>query len=155
MNKLSKSLLIIFFAAISVSNSQYIEDALRYTMPNGIITPRAAAMNVSFHGISDDISALYYNPAGLSLIGKSEVSFGLGFTNTNNEATFVKTNSLLSSNNEYITHASIAIPMKFDDNTAAIAIGYFLEDDFNSNINFGGLNPRMSMISSEAMFWTF
>ncbi|MBX3045331.1 MAG: hypothetical protein KIT33_12360 [Candidatus Kapabacteria bacterium] len=152
---MTKIIIYIFlFIIISVTQvrAQFIEDALRYTMPNGIITPRAAAMNVSFHGISDDISALYYNPAGLSLIGKSELSFGLGFTNTNNETDFVSSKNILSSNNEYITHAGIAIPVSFDDTKAAIAIGYFLEDDFNSIFSFSGFNPRATLIGSETSF---
>jgi hypothetical protein len=151
MYKLSKLVFIVLIASFSIANSQFIEDALRYTHPNGIITPRAAAMNVSFYGISDDISALYYNPAGLTLIGKSELSFGLGFTTTENETDFISTKNLLRTNNEYITHAGIAIPVQFEDTKAAIAIGYFYEDDYNSILNFSGFNPRMTMIQSEAM----
>ena len=149
MFKLSKLVFIVLIASYSISNSQYIEDALRYTSPNGIITPRAAAMNVSFYGISDDISALYYNPAGLTLIGKSELSFGLGFTTTENETDFISTKNLLRTNNEYITHAGIAIPVEFEDTKAAIAIGYFYEDDYNSILNFSGFNPQMTMIQRD------
>lgn len=152
MERLSKIILLLLFVSFSISNAQFIEDALRYTSPNGIITPRAAAMNISFHGISDDISALYFNPAGLSLIGKSELSFGMGFTTTSNETDFLTSKNFLRSNNEYITHAGIAIPVQFDDTKAAIAIGYFLEDDYNSNFSYAGFNPGMTMIQSETAY---
>jgi hypothetical protein len=152
MNRNSFLLMIIFLGIVSTSYSQYVEDALRYTMPNGVITPRASAMNISFHGISDDISALYFNPAGLTLIGKSELSFGLGFTRNSNETSYINTKEILNSNNEYITHAGIAIPVKFDDTKAAIAIGYFLEDDYTNNIQFNGFNPKSTLIQSETTF---
>lgn len=150
--KMLRNYLIMFFVISTIANAQYIEDALRYTMPNGIITPRSAALNVAFHGISDDISALYYNPAGLSLIGKSELSFGLGFTTTTNDAGFLKSTNSLTTNNEYITHVGIAIPVKFENNNAAIAIGYFLEDDYYNNISFSGFNPGMTLIESETNY---
>ena len=152
MYKLSKIALIVLIASFSIAKSQFIEDALRYTHPKGIITPRAAAMNVSFYGISDDISALYYNPAGLTLIGKSELSFGFGFTTTENETDFISSKNLLRTNSENITHAGIAIPVQFEDTKAAIAIGYFNEDDYNSILNFSGFNPQMTLIRSEAEF---
>ncbi len=147
-----KRLILFLIFAYSSLYSQYIEDALRYSHSNGVITPRAAALNVAFHGISDDISSLYFNPAGLTLIGKSELSFGIGFTRNSIDANYLNVNSLLNSNNEYVTHAGIAIPVKFDDTKAAIAIGYFLEDDYSSNILFNGFNDKTSYIASETNF---
>lgn len=144
--------LILFISVFSSLQAQYIEDALRYSLPNGVITPRAAALNISFQGISDDISALYFNPAGLTLIGKSELSFGLGFTTTSNQADFLSVTNDLRSNNEYITHAGLAIPVKFENTKAAIAIGYFLEDDYASNVSFSGFNPQTTMIQGETKF---
>jgi hypothetical protein len=56
--------LLISFITLAISaNAQSIEDALRYTKTNGYITPRAAGLNVSYYGISDDLAALAYNPA--------------------------------------------------------------------------------------------
>jgi long-subunit fatty acid transport protein len=145
-----KVVFLCFILSYSMTYSQYIEDALRYAKSNGIITPRAAAMNISFHGISDDIAALYYNPAGLTLIGKSELSVGLGFTRNSNETNYLNTNDMLKSNNEYITHIGLALPVQFEDTKAAIAIGYFLEDDYTSNMSYRGFNPKTTLIGSES-----
>lgn len=143
-------LIMIFLLSYSFSFSQYIEDALRYSNSNGIITARAAGLNIAFQGISDDIAALYYNPAGLTLIGKSELSFGLGFTRNSNETNYINTNDILKSNNEYVTHIGIALPVQFEDTKAAIAIAYFLEDDYSSNLSFKGFNPYTTLINSES-----
>nr|HPO62130.1 hypothetical protein [Candidatus Kapabacteria bacterium] len=104
-------LILIFTLAIS-ANAQSIEDALRYTRNNGYITPRAAGLNVSYYGISDDLAALAYNPAGLSLIGKTELSFGFGFSTFSTETNFLNNKIPFNSNDEYITHAGLAVPFK-------------------------------------------
>src|SRR6056297_3019482 len=76
--KRSILLIAILFMTASVS-AQYIEDGLRYSSHDKSITPRSDALGVSYIGISDDIAASLYNPAGLALIDKSEISFGFGF----------------------------------------------------------------------------
>lgn len=146
-------LISIQLLVVYIANAQYIEDALRYNTPNGIITPRAAALNVAYHGVADDFGALYYNPAGLTLIKSGELSFGLGFTTSDNSTNYLSSLNSLVSNNEYITHAGISIPVKFNENrSAAIAIGYFLEDDFSNNIKYNIFNPYSTLIRSETEF---
>ena len=48
--------------------AQNVEDAIRLSQFNGIYSARTAGLGIAFHGISDDGTAMYYNPAGLSRI---------------------------------------------------------------------------------------
>jgi len=137
-------LILIFTLAIS-ANAQSIEDALRYTRNNGYITPRAAGLNVSYYGISDDLAALAYNPAGLSLIGKTELSFGFGFSTFSTETNFLNNKIPFNSNDEYITHAGLAVPFKTKQGNGAVGLAYFLESNFDNNMKYEAFNPYSTM----------
>lgn len=138
----------LLFIFISSAEAQFVEDALRYAKPNTILTPRAGGLNVAYHGISDDLSALLYNPAGLSLVNKSEFSIGLGFTNNNVSTDFLSSTKDFSANSEFVTHAGFVAPVFFGENNSAVAIGYFRENDFNNDYKYQGFNENSTYISN-------
>ncbi len=139
---------MIFVISVSLK-AQYVEDALRYTAPNSFLTARTGALGVAYQGIADDIGALIYNPAGLSLIQKNEMSFGLGFSRNSANANYLGSNQLFKSNSEYLTHFALASPVNLKNSKATFAVGYFLESDFENAIQTNGFNPKYSMIASE------
>lgn len=153
MRKLIVTLFTIALTVVSL-NAQYIEDALRYAKNNMVVSPRAAGLNVSFYGVSDDASALLYNVAGLSLIPKSELSLGIGFTRNNSETDYLSFNNILKTNVESITNAALVSVFDIgkDRKPAAVGIGYFLEDDFANVYRFSGFNSNYTMIASEVDF---
>lgn len=132
--------------------AQFIEDALRYTQSNALLTPRVAGLNVAFHGISDDIGALLFNPAGLSQSGRSELSFGFGFTRNSTETDFLNNLNIMKTNNEIISHAGIIAPFDAGTRKAAVGIGYFRENDFQDNFRFNGFNKYSTFIDNQARF---
>ena len=102
-----KKLILILIGIILISpvaKSQFIEDALRFSQPNSIITARAGGLGTAFHGVSDDFSALYYNPAGLSLMQKRELTFGFGFLRNTTETDYHDVVMDLSANDAYLSH---------------------------------------------------
>jgi hypothetical protein len=143
---------VLGFAFLSTANSQTIEDALRIAQPNGIITPRAASLSVAFHGISDDFSAVAYNPAGLALINRSELNVGLGFLRNNTETLYLDRETIFGSNDAYVSHAGMVVPFSTSNGNAAIAVGYFLESNFDNNIDYSGFNQQSTMINHYAKF---
>ncbi|TAL69884.1 MAG: hypothetical protein EPN82_04505 [Bacteroidetes bacterium] len=152
MNKFF-SLLVFGFVlllASATAEAQFIEDALRYSIPNGIITPRVAGFNVSYHGLSDDIGALMYNPAGLTLASGSEISVGFGFTHNSTETDYLNMKSPLNTNDEIITHLGIIVPLDEKNKKASVGIGYFLESNFENNMEFNAFNPSSTMIAWKA-----
>ncbi|MBM2813968.1 MAG: hypothetical protein HW421_730 [Ignavibacteria bacterium] len=139
--------IVFFFFAAVVVRSQNIEDALRFTQTNGIITPRSGGLNVAFHGLSDDFSAVAFNPAGLTLITKNELSFGFGFLRNSSETEYLTKLNTFNSDDSYISHAGIVVPFKIRTGNAGISIGYYLENNFDNNYRFEGFNPTSTMIN--------
>ena len=141
--------IFVFFTVFLVYNSlhtQDIEDALRFSQPNAYITPRAGGLNVSFHGISDDFAALAFTPAGLSLVNKTELTFGLGVLRNSTETDFLKNSTSFNSNDAYISNAGIVVPFDTKHGNAAVGIGYILESNYDNNYKFEGFNPNSSII---------
>jgi long-subunit fatty acid transport protein len=150
MNKFT-ILFISFIFPLSIY-SQFIEDALRYALPNGIINPRAAALGIAYNGIVDDNGSLFYNPAGLTLIKGSELSMGLNFTRNNAETSFLNSNELLKTNSEAISNLSIISSFIKNNKKIAVGIGYFRENDFFNSLKFNSLNPKSSIITTEVLY---
>ncbi|MBI5325640.1 MAG: outer membrane protein transport protein [Ignavibacteriae bacterium] len=142
----------VLIMASASAEAQSIEDALRYSIPNGIITPRVAGFNVSYHGLSDDIGALMYNPAGLTIPASSEISVGFGFTRNSSETDYLNVKNLLNTNDELITNLGIIVPIDTKKNKASIGIGYFLESNFENNMKFDAFNPKSTFIADEAAY---
>ncbi len=146
------ALIIISIMSISILNAQYVEDALRYTYPNTMLTARVGGLGIAYHGIADDIGALTFNPAGLSLIQKNEVSFGMGFSRMKSNADYLGLDKEFKSNSEYITHFAMASPIQNISSKATFAVGYFLENDFNNAIQYEGFNSKYTMVASETNY---
>ncbi len=154
---MTKNVLNIVFAIATLSimtfqpiKAQFIEDALRYSGSNNFITPRAAGLNVAYLGIADDVAALIVNPAGLTLIGKNELSAGFGFTHNVNDLNALDIKSTFKVNNEFLSHIAIAAPIKTENGFAAVSVGYFKENDFRNSYEFSGFNDKSSFIAEQA-----
>lgn len=138
MKKCFLALAISLCSVPVITRAQFIEDGLRLAAPNGIIAARAGALGASFSGISDDFAALYYNPAGLTLLPKSELNIGIQL-HRNTNTTFSPFSSTFRSNSEAFNAIGIAAPLVFGKTNAAIAVGYALESDFDDNYKAMGL----------------
>lgn len=132
------------------AKAQNIEDALRFAVPNGLLTPRAAGLNVAYNGLADDAAAMLVNPAGLTLLGKSEINAGFGFLVNSNNSEFVGDKTKFTANNEYLNNISIVSPARFGKNRSAVGIGYFLESNYSNSYKFEGLNTQNTFIAQQA-----
>jgi len=144
------SITMLVMLSIQPVKSQFIEDALRYSGSNSFITPRAAGLNVSYLGIADDIAALMVNPAGLTLIGKNELSTGFGFTHNVNYLSALDIKNTFKVNNEFLSHIAIAAPIKIENGYAAVSVGYFKENDFRNSYEYSAFNDKSTFISEQA-----
>lgn len=140
-------LIMLLFVALDVS-SQTVEDALRYSNSNNAITPRAGALGVSYSGISDDFAALYYNPAGLVLISKTELNIGFGYLNNSIEMDYLGNQNSLADNSSYLSNIGIVIPMNFINQKASLSFGYFNESIYDKVYSIDVLNGKNSLISN-------
>lgn len=147
-----KKLLTVFLFAILgaiIANAQSIDDAIRYVMPNAMNSTRTGALGVSFHGINDDVSALYFNPAGLTLIPDGEVNFGLGFMTNTAETDYLGYKDDYKRFDLNISNFGIAGLTDSKDKKVAFGIGHFYESNYKSSTKISGFNSSSSMIDYE------
>lgn len=142
--------LMLILASVSLY-SQNVEDALRYALPNGLITTRAAGLNVAYHGVADDMGALFYNPAGMILVGKNELSLGLNFNVNNVQSQYLNDFKDFNANNEGVTNAGFVSAFDAGHKKYAIGIGYFKESDFHNSYDFSGFNENNTLIRHQAV----
>jgi hypothetical protein len=148
---MKKLVLILMITLFSQSlNAQSIEDGLNMSLPNSIVTPRAGALGVAFHGIADDFSAIAFNPAGLALIDKGEISFGVGFLYNSTQTDFLSNLNDMGTTAAYLSNFGIVAPFKTRLGNASIGIGYYVESNFDNTMEFGALNPYSTYIDYEA-----
>lgn len=146
-SRIAVILLVTVFAVDSVQ-AQFIEDALRFSSSNGYGTTRAGGFGVAFNGVADDFSALMYNPAGLSLAIKKELTFGLDFTRQTSTTTFFGNQEAIGSNTAGPTHVGLVAPFHLQERNASIAVGYVYESSFFKTSSFGAYNPSSSIVRS-------
>ena len=146
---LSLILITLVFIFAERANAQFIEDALRYSVPNGVITQRAGGLGISYLGLSDDYASLLLSPAGLSLISKSELSVGFGFQTNSTDVTFQNQVTGFTGNDAYLSHAGLIGPFKTKIGNAAVGIGYMLESNFSNTYEYSGFNPNNTMIAHD------
>ena len=136
----------MLFIVGSGAKGQLIEDALRYSRYSPAMTPRAAALGEAYYGLSDDFSALFYNPAGLTLVRKSEINVGFGFNSGNSTSNFLGNSDKIKYNTEFLTNIGFVIPFKTSIGSASIGLGYALEKDFKNDIHGEGFNSKSTLI---------
>lgn len=101
---------------------------------------RAQSLGNAFTAVADDWSALYWNPAGLTLIESSEISGTLYHTKFRNHATFSGQTEM---GNEAFTHfKSFGLAYKFPTTRGSfvLAVGRHNFKDFNDYLSFSGFN---------------
>lgn len=88
-NTMKKKLFsIIAFILFTMSYSQDVSDALRYSMDNIQGTARFRAMGGAFGALGGDLSAVSINPAGSAVFSSSHASFTFSLLNKKNETQF-------------------------------------------------------------------
>ncbi len=138
-------------AIVPSAKAQYIEDAVRFSNSNGYPTARTAGLGISYIGLVDDFGAIYYNPAGLALIPKTEITAGLDFLVNSTVSKDFNINTKFRSNDENLNNLGIVSPFSFGDNQdkrGAIAIGYFKESNYTQDIKSDWFNPNSSYAAS-------
>ena len=134
-------LLILTFHA----RSQVIEDALRLSGPADIISARTAAMGNAFVGLADDVTALYWNPAGLAQLRYSEFAVGLtNFTVTTDATLLGNTGSDKQSVLKF-NDIGLAIPFPVVRGALVFGAAYNRLSDYTGGMNTSAYNHLSSI----------
>lgn len=136
---------LILFSAIAFS--QNLNDALRLAYPGMGSNARALGMGNAYLGLSDDASAMYFNPAGLAFLKRMEFSGGLSYYNYDNTTSFLGNNSSYSNSATSLNRLSFAFPFPTLRGSLVFGLSYHQNKDLASAVKFDGFNPSSSAIS--------
>ncbi|MDP3558612.1 MAG: hypothetical protein Q8T03_14655 [Bacteroidota bacterium] len=127
---------ITLFIIGSNSFSQNDIDAIRYSRYGVNGTSRFVALGGAFGAIGADLSCAAYNPAGLGLFRKGEISFSGGLKATNNEG-------IINSKSSTISNAA------FTFNNFGIMGGWHSKNDKESRNIISFTNSQIQNFSSK------
>jgi hypothetical protein len=145
MKRLTTRLLILnLFIIVSVF-SQNNDDAIRITDNQIGFGARALGMGGAYMAISEDYSAVYWNPAGLAQMRKMEIWLGISHVHFGNDIKFPNysnntiqnyTTSTASISATKLNSFGIALPVPTYRGSLVFAIGYQKVKDFESANEF-------------------
>jgi len=151
MNKLTLTL-IIFLTTFLVSKlilAQNYNDALLLSEPGLYSDARALGMGNTFISLSNDFAGVLFNPAGLGLMKRGEVSGGLGLNTFYNSTTFYGTVTNADQTAVDFNQFGVVYPVPTVRGSLVFAIGYNQTKNFNSIMAFDGFNTtNTSMIQN-------
>lgn len=103
-------------------NGQTDLDAVRPFTRLGGPGSRASGLGLAFTGIADDITALYYNPAGLGHLTRGEINLGLTYLNVNTDVSVLGVSRSGTITATRLSNAGFALPIP--DLKLTVALGY-------------------------------
>ncbi|WP_291145332.1 OmpP1/FadL family transporter [Flavobacterium sp. UBA7680] len=144
--------LLITGLTVSVSHSQDVSDALRYSQDNITGTARFRAMSGAFGAVGGDLSATTVNPAGSAIFNNNQVGITLSNQNINNGSKYFNSNETQDKDNSFILNQAGGVfvfkdrnPNNKGWNKIAIGASYENTNNFNSNTFSAGRNPNNSI----------
>jgi long-subunit fatty acid transport protein len=138
--------LLFFLFIFNLANAQFIEDALRFALPGQGTGARALGMGNAYIGISDDYSAVWWNPAGLAQIKRFELTGGLSYFNYDDNAKFFGNTTNSSNSVTAINNIGFVFPFPTMRGSLVFAVGYNRTNNLATGLAFDGFNPSSSII---------
>jgi hypothetical protein len=142
-----KKIILLTLAVGYLAFGQGIADGVRLSKTKQGLDARSAALGISYQGLVDNSAALYFNPAGLSLIPSSEIGFGINVLVGHNDNLYLGETRSSDYSNETIQNATIVVPFNDSDNNFTFAFGYFNDNDYELISNLEAFNTNNTYIS--------
>ncbi len=140
---------IAFILCFNSGFSQNYNDALLLSQPGLYSDARALGMGNSFSSLSNDFAGVLFNPAGIGLMKKGEISGGMSLNAFNNSTTFYGTTTSADQTSVNFKQIGIVYPVPTFRGSLVFAIGYNQVKDFNGIMEFNGYNSgNTSMIQN-------
>lgn len=120
--------------------AQNVNDALRLALPGYNTQARALGMGNSYMSISDDASALSFNPAGLGLVKQMEFAGGLNYSKVTDETTFFGSKKTADNGETNLNQAAFVFPFPTVRGSLVFGFGYHQTNDLGGLTKFDGFN---------------
>lgn len=135
--------IIIFIVLIVLQiklDAQNYNDVLRLSEENIISNARFLAMGNAVNSFSNDLLAGMFNPAGIALLRKGEINFGVNSNSFSNSILFFNKSSEVNNLSTKLNEIGIVLPVPTSRGSLTFALGYNISTDFNKVISFDGFN---------------
>ena len=148
MKNIIKIAIISLILALNIS-AQSPEEAINFLDNESGVGIKAQAMGNAFVGVADDYSALYWNPAGLTQLDRSQISGSLYHLQFNNESTFSQNTMMDDRNFTKLKSIDMAYAFPTSQGSFVIAFGFNRFKDYDNFLYFSGFNTQSNDLSFE------
>jgi len=148
MKNIIKITLISFMLVANIV-AQSPEEAVNFLDNESGVGIKAQAMGNAFVGVADDYSALYWNPAGLTQIDRSQISGSIYHLNFNNESTFGQSTMMDDRSFTKLKSIDMAYVFPTQRGSFVIAFGFNRFKDYDDFLYFSGFNAQSNDLSFE------
>lgn len=145
---LKKATLMILGLTFMVQ-AQTPEEAVRFMENQDGVGVKAMALGNAFTAVADDYSAIYWNPAGLASISRSELAGDLSYFNFNNEATFAGITQIDKQEFTKLKSLGLAYKVPTARGSLVFGFGYHRIKDYENLLQFNGINTNSNGLSFE------
>lgn len=136
----------LLFCTIAL-NAQGVGDAIRVAAPGYSANARAMGMGNAFNSLSDDASAMFFNPAGLGLVKRMEFATGFDYLKLKNDATLFGTQTNSTASNTSLNQAALVLPFPTVRGALVFGVSYNQSKNLEGVMKFNGFNSgNTSMI---------
>jgi long-subunit fatty acid transport protein len=97
-------------------------------------------MGNSYTAVSDDYSAVHFNPAGLGLIKRMELSSSMNYNSLENNVDFFNNSTDYSNSSTNLSQIGFVFPFPVIRGSLVFAFGYDRYKNFNGAVEFNGYN---------------
>jgi len=135
---------LVIFLNLGLSQSDV--DAYRLSYSGLGFGTRSLGLGTAYSAISNDFSAVYWNPAGLGQIRSNEVSFGLSHLSFDNTSTLFGEKESFSNSGTKLNSFGLIYPFPVTRGNLVFAIGYGRQSEFTGAIAIKGFNFQTNNI---------
>ncbi|MBI2418892.1 MAG: hypothetical protein HYV28_13520 [Ignavibacteriales bacterium] len=132
--------LVIIAFFISTLHAQTVGDMIRLSEPGFSPNARTLGMGNAFSAISNDASAMFFNPAGLGFIKRLEIASGFDYNRTKNGSTLHNTEINANNSKTAFNQLAFVFPFPTLQGSLVFGISYNRTKDFNEMVKFSGYN---------------
>jgi len=132
--------LIIFVILTGLASAQTPQEAVNFMYDEEGVGIKAQSMGNAFVGLANDYSAIFWNPAGLTTLEKSEIAGSLYHLKFNNEATYA--GNTIPDMRSFTKLHSLGLAYKFPTTKGSfvLAFGYNRFKNYDDYLYFSGFS---------------
>ncbi len=136
------SILIVLLIFSSSLFAQNENDAVRLSVPGIITDARSLGLGNSNMTRSGEYSAMLFNPAGLALSTKSQLSGSFYYRYFQNQSTFFGSPEAYENSSTELNQLGYLYKTPTTRGSLVYGFGYQKDKDFTSSLSFNGFNPN-------------